>query len=86
MLRSGEHAISLVVLDMTMPIMSGEETLPKIDSRVPVVVSSGYSETEVLRRFAGLRFAAFLQKPFTANTLTQAVTTALARIPLAPAS
>ena len=75
-----EHAfISLVLLDMTMPVMSGEETLRRlkdIRSDVLVIVSSGYNEIEALRRF-GQGVLGFLQKPYRANTLAEKIRSAL---------
>jgi len=69
-----EHAdrITCVVLDLTMPVMSGEETLERMRSLrtdIPIILSSGYNETEALRRFEGKGLAAFLQKPYTAAAL-----------------
>jgi two-component system cell cycle sensor histidine kinase/response regulator CckA len=67
--RSAE--ISLVLLDMTMPVMSGEATLRELQSicvGVPVLGSSGYDEKEALRRF-GAGLAGFLQKPYTIQRL-----------------
>ncbi|MGA2328534.1 MAG: PAS domain S-box protein [Bryobacteraceae bacterium] len=67
------HAeLSVVLLDMTMPVMSGEATLQAIRSRstaLPVVLCSGYSELEAARRFSGNHVSGFLQKPFTADQL-----------------
>ena len=65
--------IRLVILDMTMPVMSGAETLlnlRKLRPDIPVIVSSGYNEVEVIRRFTSQGIAGFLQKPYTAATLT----------------
>jgi PAS domain S-box-containing protein len=69
-----EHApeISLVLLDLTMPVMGGEEAvryLHAIRHDVPILVSSGYNESEVVRRFAGSRVAGFARKPYTASAL-----------------
>jgi PAS domain S-box-containing protein len=72
--RKGE--IALVLLDMAMPLMSGEETLRALKSLrpdLPVVVSSGYSEREAIRRFGGLGVAGFLQKPYTVHALLDKV-------------
>jgi PAS domain S-box-containing protein len=72
--------ISLVVLDLSMPGMAGEEALPelrKIRPNVKIVVSSGYSETETMRLFAGQRVSGFLQKPFTSTRLAAKVKRAL---------
>ena len=47
--------------------MDGEETfleLRKIRKGVSVVLSSGYEETEVARRFTGLGLSGFIQKPY----------------------
>jgi PAS domain S-box-containing protein len=64
--RRGE--ITGVVLDMTMPQMDGEETfreLRRLDPGVPVVLSSGYAEQDVVSRFAGKGLSGFIQKPYT---------------------
>ncbi|HWD98587.1 MAG TPA: response regulator [Bryobacteraceae bacterium] len=63
--------ISLILLDMAMPGISGEETLRRIRELRPgahVVVSSGFSESEARTRF-GDSISAFLQKPYTARQL-----------------
>ena len=68
--------IRLVVLDMTMPVMGGEETivhLRAIDPGIPVLVMSGYGEVEATRRFDGTPADGFLQKPFAAPQLAAAV-------------
>jgi nitrogen-specific signal transduction histidine kinase/ActR/RegA family two-component response regulator len=68
--------IDLVVLDMTMPVMGGEETMQRLLARWPdatVVLTSGYDLRDAQRRFA-LRPAAFLQKPYTAAQLTSKIT------------
>ncbi len=73
--------ISAVVLDLTMPVMSGEETLNRIRAlrpNMPIVLSSGYNEAEAVRRF-GSQTAVFLQKPYTAAQLAEAVKAAARR-------
>jgi PAS domain S-box-containing protein len=67
-LKQHEGQVRLVLLDLTMPRLDGEQTLAelqRIASKVPVVLMSGYSERELSERFAGKGLAAFLQKPFT---------------------
>ncbi len=62
-----QERISLVILDMTMPRLSGEETLQelrKLSPEVPVILMSGYSEEEAVRRFGSRSFAGFVKKPF----------------------
>ncbi|MBZ5583655.1 MAG: PAS domain-containing protein [Acidobacteriia bacterium] len=68
--------ISLVVLDLSMPNMSGEEVLPelrKIRPEVKVVVSSGYSESEAMPLFEGQRVSGFVQKPYTSKAIAEKV-------------
>jgi len=80
MLEAHKDAISLVLLDMGMPEMSGKEVLNRIrasGSKVPVVICSGYSEPEVLRQFANCDFTAVIQKPFKAKELPERVGRAL---------
>ena len=69
-------AIALVVLDLNMPHMSGEETLQelrRIRPEVKVVVSSGYTEAETMTMFKGQRVAGFIQKPYTMTGLAEKV-------------
>ncbi|MEQ8172378.1 MAG: PAS domain S-box protein [Candidatus Eremiobacterota bacterium] len=67
-----EELFACIILDFTMPHMDGEETfheLRKMRKNIPVILSSGYSEQEVLERFSGKGPAAFLQKPYKLDTL-----------------
>jgi CheY-like chemotaxis protein len=60
--------IALVIVDMTMPKMSGDETFRAIRSvrgDVPVMLMSGYNEVEATRRFSDTGLAGFIEKPFT---------------------
>jgi FixJ family two-component response regulator len=64
------------LLDLTMPVMSGEETLAELIAIRPnacVLLSSGFNEMEALRRFAGKPLAGFIQKPYTAAQLAEKV-------------
>ena len=68
--------ISLVILDLSMPGMSGEEILSelrKIRSKVKVIVSSGNGEAEAKRAFQGQRVAGFIQKPYSSSQLADTV-------------
>jgi CheY-like chemotaxis protein len=68
--------IALVVLDLSMPGLSGEETLPelrKIRPDVAVVISSGYSEAEAMRLFDRQRVSGFIQKPYTSRGLVEKI-------------
>jgi CheY-like chemotaxis protein len=73
--KNGDH-ISLVLLDLTMPVMSGEETLQhlrEIRANVPVLISSGYSEAEARRRMGNMGALTFIQKPYTGARLVEAI-------------
>jgi two-component system cell cycle sensor histidine kinase/response regulator CckA len=72
--------VRFVILDMTMPELSGEETyreLKKVREDVRVVLSSGYDEVDASRRFSEQGLAAFLPKPFTPDELARCIRAAI---------
>nr|HMQ14132.1 response regulator [Candidatus Competibacter phosphatis] len=78
--RKRRDEIALILLDLTMPQMDGEETLHelrRIDAKVRVVISSGYTEAEIAPQFAGKPLFGFLQKPYTLSALTQCLRDAM---------
>jgi PAS domain S-box-containing protein len=69
-----------VLLDLTMPVMNGEEAMHavrRIRSNVPIIISSGLSEVEALKRFAHGGISCFVQKPYTATMLARKLKQAL---------
>lgn len=65
-------AIVCVILDLSMPRMGGEEAFLKLRERkpdLPIVLSSGYSESDVVGRFTGKKLTAFIHKPYTGDEL-----------------
>ena len=65
--RERADDITLIILDMQMPFMNGEETLRKIRQikrDTIVILTSGYTEADATKRFAGLGLAGFIQKPY----------------------
>jgi PAS domain S-box-containing protein len=80
--RRNADKVALVLLDMMMPVMSGEEALDQIRAirpDVPVIGSSGYSESVAKERFGSKGLAAFLQKPYSAQVLADRVKAVMAR-------
>lgn len=74
--RSRSNEITFVLLDLTMPRMSGEEAfreLRGINPGVRVVISSGYSEQEIAARFAGKGLTGLIQKPYQLAKLRDAL-------------
>ncbi len=74
--KSHQEQITLVLLDLTMPNLGGEETythIRKIDSQKPVIITSGFSEQDILQKFVGRGIAGFLQKPISPARLMSLV-------------
>jgi CheY-like chemotaxis protein len=70
--RVDPDRFELVLLDLTMPDMDGEQTfteLRRIRSDVRVILMSGFNAQEAMLRFPGKGLASFLQKPFTIDSL-----------------
>lgn len=70
--RQRQDEIGLVILDLTMPHMSGDETfreLRRINPNVQVVMSSGFSAQEVSQKFMGKGLVGFVQKPYNISKL-----------------
>ena len=73
--------ISMVLLDMTMPRMNGEEVLRRIRavrSDLKVILTSGYTEHDAADRFTGVAPAGFIHKPFDLKELRKKMREALA--------
>jgi len=59
--------LALVLMDLTMPHMDGKEAFSRmraLNPAVPVVLTSGYSEQDVVSEFLGRGLAGFLPKPY----------------------
>ncbi|MEM6457266.1 MAG: response regulator [Acidobacteriota bacterium] len=81
--REAGAAIGLIFLDMTMPGLSGPDTLRAlraIDPSVAVILMSGYGHQDAIAQFGddADHFADFLQKPFRPTDITEVVARVLA--------
>jgi CheY-like chemotaxis protein len=68
--------ISFIILDLTMPHMDGEQCfreLRSLNPSVKVIMSSGFNEQEVTRKFVGKGLAGFIQKPYKLSVLQDAI-------------
>ena len=66
LLSQNREKIVCVVLDLTMPQMSGDEVfreLRRIAPDVRVILTSGYSEGKLMDRFAGQQIFGYVEKP-----------------------
>jgi two-component system cell cycle sensor histidine kinase/response regulator CckA len=78
--RSKSAEIDLVILDMIMPGMSGEETfemLKSINPKVRTILSSGYSMNEKTKKIIERGVYDFLQKPFVMEDLSEKIESVL---------
>jgi PAS domain S-box-containing protein len=81
--RAEGERIDLVILDLTMPHLSGQDTLRRllqINPRVKVLFASGYT-AETLTHSEQGTVLGFVSKPFRPEGLAEAVRTALDRRP-----
>jgi PAS domain S-box-containing protein len=79
--RTKPEEFALVLLDLTMPRLSGADTfreMRQIRPDVRVVLTSGYAREDATAGFEGKRLAGFVRKPFRVTDLLSAVTAALA--------
>lgn len=82
--RRSPDEIDLVVLDATMPGLSGGDVFREIIAMRPgarVIVASGYSEENLGERFGARRPDAFLSKPFTIKTLLERISAVMHAAP-----
>jgi two-component system cell cycle sensor histidine kinase/response regulator CckA len=74
--RANEPDIAVVLLDMTLPGMSGPEVfaeLQRIRPDVKVILTSAYSQETVLTAFGGHQAWDFVRKPYRLNDLVKSV-------------
>jgi CheY-like chemotaxis protein len=79
-LQQQRQSISLVLLDMNMPVLNGEQTYEKLREIAPevkVIISSSLTQAEAKLRFSQRELPTYLRKPYDVSTLLHAVQTEL---------
>ncbi len=74
--RDRSRDITLVILDMYMPGLGGNEVyqkLLKINSKIKVILCSGYEEQNTRKKFPANGLAGFIRKPFLRQELLSTV-------------
>lgn len=74
--RAHLSEIVVVLLDLTMPGLTGVETLQKlreIDPDVRVIILSGYGASDPKTNLAGVKYDAYLQKPYEIDNLMSTI-------------
>lgn len=76
MFRENMKSIACIILDLTMPELDGIEALAeirKISYTVPIIISSGYCESDIEGRFQDRNVSGFLQKPYQITELVDTI-------------
>jgi DNA-binding NtrC family response regulator len=82
LLRNCKTDIGVVLLDMTLPKVSGPEVfaeLRKIRPEVRVILTTAYTEEMTITAVSGERAWAFIRKPYQFNDLVKLISEALAQ-------
>jgi CheY-like chemotaxis protein len=82
-LRKSPFAYDLVLLDLTMPFMDGEETLARlreIRAEIPVVLCTGFIQQQRLDQLMKAGLSGFMRKPIGPDEVVAIVRSTLARI------
>jgi CheY-like chemotaxis protein len=75
-IRQAPSGFDLVITDMTMPHMTGEELAERIAALrpdLPIILCTGYSEHMLTEKASRLGLAGFVKKPITINELACAI-------------
>jgi PAS domain S-box-containing protein len=84
LLKEQPDAIDLVVLDLTMPEQSGEQTLDQlrvVRSNIPVVITSGFQAEDASMLLQMPNVVGFLDKPHTMTSLEMLLASVAQRTP-----
>jgi PAS domain S-box-containing protein len=79
-LASSPSLPALILLDLAMPVMGGDELVPILAEEYPglkIILTSGYPEEDARAGFRSESIVGFLQKPYAVATLVEKVEQAL---------
>lgn len=74
--KTCQDDIGLILLDLSMPGISSQETfeaLRTMQPNIPIILCSGYSEHEINTAFVDQTYDGFIQKPFEVNQIIDAI-------------
>ena len=80
LLDTGQHRVSAIVSDITMPRMDGLALVDRLQAThpaLPIVLASGCHRLETIPPFIAARVAGFLDKPYSRATLLTTVARAV---------
>ncbi|MFH0988393.1 MAG: PAS domain S-box protein [bacterium] len=72
--KAHQNTVDLVLLDLSMPGIGGEETLHRLQSLNPgvkIILCSGYTAEDAVNRFQQIHPTGFLQKPYNWETVVE---------------
>jgi PAS domain S-box-containing protein len=81
LLRRCTSQPDLVLLDLSMPGLSAQQTIEQLRflrSDLAILLSSGYAECDILRKFNNGHYLGFIHKPYTPSQLLEKVKGAIA--------
>lgn len=74
--ESQKDIISIVILDMTMPKLSGRELIQKLfklNPRIKIIVCSGYTSEALPQELLSAGVCEFIEKPYTISAISRAL-------------
>lgn len=82
--RKHPGRFALVLLDLRMPLIDGEEVFHRLrimDPRATILLNTGFIEQHQLDRMMASGLSGFLRRPYTPNELIEQIEIILARVP-----
>ena len=74
--RERHNEIKGVILDLSMPDLSGKDVfimMQKVNPEVKVILTSGFGDDDRVRELFQMGICDFIQKPFSVDSLTTAI-------------